>query len=885
MHLGLCLSLMISQEIRRNFLQFFKKKGHTIVPSSSVVPHEDPTLLFINAGMNQFKDVFLGKAKRDYTRATTAQKCIRVGGKHNDLDNVGHTTRHNTFFEMLGNFSFGDYFKKEAIDFGWEVTTSIFQFPQEKIWITVFEDDDEAFELWQKHVPVERIVRMGESENFWAMGDVGPCGPCSELLYDRGEKYGKARSPKEDASGERYLEFWNLVFMQYNRDSHGKMSSLPNQSIDTGAGLERVVSLKMDVDNVFHTDVLRHIIGQIEKVCECKYEESDEKTAPAFHVIADHIRSLAFAIADGAQPSNVGRGYVLRKLLRRAIRYGRTLDREKPFLAKVLPALIETMGEDYREIVTAQDRISEILTLEEEAFLRTLKRGGNILTTVLEKALQSPLKQITGEDAFKLKDTYGFPLEEILLIAKDSNVQVNMDAYQLLEEKAKERSRKARTVEMQEAAESLFSNFVEKHAPSTFVGYGEMKVETEILAIVQNSEFVESLSEENEGAIILKKTPFYAEKGGQVADIGVISNEKGRFQVSDCQNPFPEVIVHRGILKEGVLHAGDTVHAVIDEKRRLNIARHHTATHLLHFALQQILGSHIRQAGSLVEPNRLRFDFNHHKPLTSEEIQHIEDLINEKIRENQSVSTYEIPFEEAQGRSEIKQFFGEKYGAHVRVVDIDFSKELCGGTHVFHVGMIGYFRITKESSIAAGVRRIEASCGKAAEDFVRQEEALMEEAASLVKAQPAKLVEKITQLLEETTTLKQQLRTAKNVKLKQLSQELVQSVEKIQETSLLTAIVDIDPEDLAELADSLLEKLKSGLVVLAIKLPKRIQILIRVSPDGVKKGIAANALIKKISSSIEGGGGGRPDSAQAGGKNPDGIEKAFQTIKQFLKEQ
>lgn len=871
---------MLSQEIRQNFLNYFKSKGHTIVPSSPVVPHDDPTLLFINAGMNQFKDVFLGQSKRDYTRATTSQKCIRVGGKHNDLDNVGHTSRHLTFFEMLGNFSFGDFFKKEAIQFAWEVTSQVFGYDMEKVWITVFREDDEAYELWKAYVPESRIVRMDEAENFWAMGDTGPCGPCSELHYDRGSHYGDAPSPVEDASGERYIEFWNLVFMQFNRDQHGKMTALPNQSIDTGAGIERVVALKMGVDNVFHTDILRHIIGQIEKVTGKTYNPDDPILSPAFHVIADHIRSLSFAIADGAQPSNIERGYVLRKILRRAVRYGRTLlGIEEPFLAQVLPALIETMGTDYRELITAEDRIGEILTVEEEGFLRTLKRGGNILNSIVEKALKSPHKQITGEDAFKLKDTYGFPLEEILLIAKDSNLQVNIDAYQLLEEKAKERSRSAHVVQAQEVQESLYTDFVKKQGSCDFVGYGEMKAETEIVAIVQNGEFVESLSEGTEGFLLLKETPFYAEKGGQVSDIGLITNENARFRVANCQNPFPEVIVHRGILETGFFNVGDRVTAAIDEPRRLNIAAHHTATHLLHYALQQILGSHIRQAGSLVEPNRLRFDFNHHKPLSSKELARIEDLVNEKVRENQSVSTYEIPFDEAQNRGEIKQFFGEKYGAHVRVVDINYSKELCGGTHAYHVGMLGYFRILKESSIAAGVRRIEACCGKASEEFVRKEESHIQEMATLLKAQPAKLVERISQLLDENIDLKGHIRNLKRSQLKELSEKLAEEVQN----GILTRIVDVDPEDLGELADNVMEKLKSGLIALAIKLPNRVQFIIKVSPDLVKKGIGAGALIKQISSLIAGGGGGRPDSAQAGGKNPEGIEEAFKTIRQSVK--
>lgn len=875
---------MLSQQIRRAFLNYFKNKGHTIVPSSSVVPHDDPTLLFTNAGMNQFKDVFLGSGTRDYVRATTSQKCIRVGGKHNDLENVGHTSRHLTFFEMLGNFSFGDYFKKEAIAFAWEVALKVFEFEPERLWITVFREDDEAFELWQKHVPVNRIVRMDEKDNFWAMGETGPCGPCSELYFDRGSKFGSATHLKEDVSGERYMEFWNLVFMQFNRDADGEMHPLPKKSIDTGSGLERVVSLKMEVDNVFLTDILRHIIARIETVLGKKYDPHNKLVAPAFHVIADHIRALAFSMADGAQPSNVDRGYVLRKLIRRSVRYARTvLGREEPFLANILPALIEMMGEDYPELNASKNRIAELLTLEEENFLRTLKRGGNILTQVIEKATKSPMKQISGEDAFKLKDTYGFPLEEILLVAKDSNLQVNLESYQLLEEKAKEISRSARTTQSQEAQESQFEEFVKKNGPSQFVGYTDMRVETEVLGILQDGVFVTTLSEGSEGWVILRATPFYPEKGGQVADTGQISHAQGSFEVDNCMSPFPDLITHHGKVERGRITVGDKVVAAINEKRRLHIAAHHTATHLLHWALQQILGSHIRQAGSLVEPDRLRFDFNHHKALSEEEIKRIEDLVNEKIRDNQTVTTYEISYEQAQNRSDIKQFFGEKYRSQVRVVDINFSKELCGGTHAYHVGMLGYFRITKESSIASGVRRIEACCGRAAEQFVRNEEHLMQEAATLLKTATPKLGEKIGQLLEENSQLKLQMRTLKRQQLKGTVEELAKKTHSIKDYVLITELIEGENEDLDECASQLLNRFPKAVVALAIRGADKVQLLIKVSSDLVKEGLDARVLIKEVASAIGGGGGGRPEAAQAGGKNPSGIEQAFKTLHMHLK--
>ncbi len=601
--------------------------------------------------------------------------------------------------------------------------------------------------------------------------------------------------------------------------------------------------------------------------------------APAFHVIADHIRSLAFAIADGAQPSNIERGYVLRKLIRRAVRYGRTLlGVEGPFLAQVLPALVETMGGDYREIVTAEARIAEILTLEEESFLRTLKRGGNILSTIVEHALKSPQKQISGADAFKLKDTYGFPLEEILLIAKDSNLAVNIDAYQLLEEKAKEISRSSRTVQGQEAEENLYVEFVSKHPPCEFVGYTDMAAETEIVGIVKDGHFVDRLVEGDEGLVILKQTPFYAEMGGQVGDTGEIFNQTSRMNISNCQSPYPGVIAHIAKVENGSFKIGDLVTAAIDQTRRLQIAAHHTATHLLHYALHKVLGAHIRQAGSLVDAERLRFDFNHHKPVSTEELQQIEDMVNALIRQNQGVSTYELPYQEVQKHPEIRQFFGEKYGARVRVVDINYSKELCGGTHAFHVGMLGYFRITKESSIASGVRRIEACCGKAAEDFVRKEEANFHEAATLAKTQPAKLGERIGQLIEEIAHLKEQLKGLKSGHLKQMSEALAKKAEH----GLLTAIVDVDPADLGELIDEVLKKMGSGVVALSVKMPDRVQLAIKVSSDRVQKGASAGALIKQVSPLIGGSGGGRPEMAQAGGKNPEGIQEAFKLIKQLV---
>ncbi len=869
---------MLSQEIRRNFLNYFKKNGHTIVPSSPVVPHDDPTLLFTNAGMNQFKDAFLGQDKRAYTRATTSQKCLRVGGKHNDLDNVGHTTRHCTFFEMLGNFSFGDYFKEETIQFAFEISTQVYQFPEEKIWVTIFEDDDEAFELWKKWMPERRITRMGAKDNFWAMGDTGPCGPCSELMFDRGDKYGTARSPAEDASGERYLEFWNLVFMQFNRDASGKMTPLPMQSIDTGAGLERVVSMKMGVDLVFATDIFVSLIEKIEQVSEKKYENEN----PAFHVISDHIRALAFAIADGAVPSNLDRGYVLRKLLRRAVRYGRGIGLEDPFLAQILPRLVEVMGTDYPELKNSQDRIAEILTAEEEAFIRTLNRGGNILSSVIDKAQKSPTKQISGEDAFKLKDTYGFPLEEVLLIAKDTALEVNLETYQLLEEKAKELSRKAHKVHSQEAEESLFKEFEEKEGDTVFVGYIKPTSPAKVVGIVTNSSLVSSIKASDEAIVLLDRTPFYAEKGGQMGDHGTLSHKGGTFIVTDCQNPYSKIVTHRGTLENGTLKVGDAVEAVVDASRRTGICNHHTATHLLHWALQQVLGPHIRQAGSLVEKERLRFDFNHHKALSPEEIRAVEDLVNDKVRGNEEVKCYELSFDEAQKCPDIKQFFGEKYGATVRVIDIDYSKELCGGTHVSSVGTLGYFRIVSEGSIAAGVRRLEAACGKPAEMFVHKEESLIEKMAGELKTQPHQISDRLSALIKENKELTAELKTLKDEMIKSLAKKLSEKVETVKGIPFLAAKVPLSQQELIQLANVLSPKHPSLALLLAMADADKCHILAKISPDLVKKGIKAGALISAIAPLVNGRGGGKDASAQAGGTDPKGIDAAFEKAKELI---
>lgn len=871
---------MLTETIRSQFLKYFKSKGHSVIASSPVIPHDDPTLLFVNAGMNQFKDVFLGSALRDYSRAATSQKCVRVGGKHNDLENVGHTSRHLTFFEMLGNFSFGDYFKKEAIQFAWEVSTQVFGFEPDRIWPTVYKDDDEAFELWKAYVPESRITRFGEKENFWAMGETGPCGPCSELLYDRGPHFGKGATPSEDPSGERFLEFWNLVFMQFNRGADGVMRPLPKPSIDTGAGLERVISLKMGVDSVFETDVLRSLIAKVEEVSGKTYSTDDPVLSPAFRVIADHLRTLAFAIADGAQPSNLDRGYVLRKVLRRAVRYGRQLGFEEPFLAKVFPRLLETMGKDYPELVSAKTRIEEILTTEEEAFLRTLKRGGALLNQIVERAKHTG--KISGDDAFKLKDTYGLPFEEITLLAKDSALEVDERKFLELEAEAKERSRASQKGTSQIAQENLFEKFVKEKGPTTFLGYAALSSEGKVVALVKDGAFVEQLNIGDEGLVVLDQTPFYAEMGGQVGDKGTFTGKGVQVLVEDCISPIKGVIGHQVIVQQGELKVGSSLQVHVDAGRRLMIANNHTATHLLHWALQQVLGEHIKQAGSVVDAERLRFDFSHHKALTPQEINRIEDIVNEKIRENQPVRFYEIPYEEAKERADIKQFFGEKYGARVRVVESGDAKELCGGTHTSATGTIGYFRINKESSIAAGVRRIEAETGRAAENLSRAPQEELETIARLLKIPAQKVLERIEKLCEENRQLAQEIKAHRQGSLNTLSQQFLAEKETLRDVSLIAREVSLNAEELRQLGDLLADQIDSGIVFLASGNEGKAQLYLRLTDDLVKKGLQAGAMIRELAPLVDGSGGGKPQSAMAGGKSAEKIPLALLKVRDYV---
>lgn len=876
---------VLSKKIRRDFLKYFIERNHTHVPSSPLFSPNDPSLLFTNAGMNQFKDIFLSNATADYDNAVSVQKCLRVGGKHNDLENVGHTSRHMTFFEMLGNFSFGGYFKKEAIRYSYEVTTTIFGFSPDRLWVTVFENDPESLELWKEWMPASRIITMGASENFWQMGDYGPCGPCSELLYDRGPQYGNAKNPKEDFSGERYLEFWNLVFMQDNKEIGGGIVKLPKPCIDTGVGLERVVSLSIGVNSVFETDILFSIIQKLEEIFSIRYTKEHPLQAASFRVIADHIRALSFAISDGAMPGNTDRGYILRKLLRRSIIYSKNLGSTRPFHAKLVPRLIELMGEDYPELLASRSKIEEILTVEEENFFKVLQRGGNLIEPILQKAGKRASKQIEGSEAFLLKDTYGLPFDEIVLLAKDRGLTIDTENYINLEHEAKERSRKSATFSAKSTALQLDIPLLQE-VQTDFVGYERDAIDTSIIAISRSGHVERSLSIEDPNAIIiLKETPFYAEKGGQVGDRGILQTNEGEFYVQDTKY-YKNVIAHIGKLIRGTLSVGDTVHASIDAGRRRRIEEAHSATHLLNFALSKILGPHVRQAGSLVDVGRLRYDFTHHKGLTELEIRNVEQLVQEKIDQNHIISTTLLPLATAQKDTSIVQAFGEKYGSEVRVVNIhDVSRELCGGTHAANTGSIGLFRITKESSIGNGIRRIDACIGLPAREFMYKREDLLHELSMLLEVPIAKIPAALLNYQKETIALREQIKRFAQNQLQTIAIELVKKCDKIGPTSIFTSQVPIDKESLVPLSNTLIEKSPSSAIFLIVEHNQSYHMLVRLTPDLTKKGLGANKILQSIIQLMGGRGGGSSLMAQGAGKSLDRLSDAFTLFNQKIKEQ
>ena len=865
-------------EIRQTFLDFFNSKGHEIVASSSLVPHNDPTLLFTNAGMNQFKDVFLGIEKRPYTRATTAQRCVRAGGKHNDLDNVGYTARHHTFFEMLGNFSFGDYFKHDAIHFAWELLTSKewFNLPKDKLTVTVYETDDEAYEIWEKEIgiPKERIVRIGDnkgapyaSDNFWQMGDTGPCGPCTEIFYDHGDHIwgGPPGSAEED--GDRFIEIWNIVFMQFNRHPDGTMEPLPKPSVDTGMGLERIAAVLQHVNSNYEIDLFKKLIHDAAQIIQTKDLESK-----SLRVIADHIRSCAFLISDGVLPSNEGRGYVLRRIIRRAVRHGHMLGAKGIFFYKLVKPLIDVMGSAAVELAKNQKIVEDALKIEEEQFLKTLERGLFLLDQELVKITDSVLP---GDVAFKLYDTFGFPLDLTADVCREKNITIDEDGFNQCMEEQRKRARESSAFSVD------YSNVIKLDDKTEFLGYQATEASAKVIAIFQNGQKVESANAGDEAIIILDKTPFYGESGGQIGDKGILTSANAEFTVLDSQK-YGKSIGHIGNLVKGSLKVGDLVTAAIDVELRERIRRNHSATHLLQAALQRILGNHVHQKGSLVNDSYLRFDFSHNQSITQEQIVEIENLVNRQIRYNLPVDVELMPIDEARNKGAMA-LFGEKYEEIVRVLTMgDFSIELCGGTHVDRTGDIGLFKIISESSIASGVRRIEATSGQNAMDFIHHEANLLNQIAQLVKSDKSAVLVRVEQLLEQTKLLEKNIEQLKAQKASQQSAQLINQCEKINNKNLLIAKLDnVEAKVLRTMIDDLKNQLKTGVIILAAVNGDKINLAAGVTNDLINI-VKAGELVSQLALKVGGKGGGRPDFAQAGGMDLSALPEALSSMKKEI---
>ncbi len=865
------------REVRERFLDFFRSKGHQIVPSSSLIPSDDPTLLFTNAGMVQFKKVFLGEEKRPYKRAASCQKCMRAGGKHNDLENVGYTARHHTFFEMLGNFSFGDYFKKEAIIWAWELLTEVYKLPEERLYVSVYRDDDEAYRIWEEEIgiPSERIVRLGEEDNFWTMGDTGPCGPCSEIIIDQGEDVGCKRpdcGPQCDC--DRFLEIWNLVFTQYNRDSSGRLHPLPKPNIDTGMGLERLCAVIQGVKSNYDTDLFREIIGRIEEISEERYG-TERKKDIAFRVIADHSRAIAFLIADGVIPSNEGRGYVLRRIIRRAKRFGLVLGIEKDFLFPVCEKVIEVMGEDYNELLQAKGTIEKIVKNEEERFSETLTYSMRILEEELERLKEKGERKIPGKLIFRLYDTYGLPPDIVQDIAKDEGFSLDIDGYK--KEMEIQRRMAQKSFKKEVVVSEGLKKLVEKGIKTEFLGYETLKADSEIVAIFSDGRQKERISEGEDAEIILSKTPFYGEAGGQVGDTGYIRKDKAIFRVNDTKKAG-DLIIHIGKLEKGSLSSGDLVQAQVDEERRKKIMANHTATHLLHAVLRDILGEHVKQAGSLVAPDRLRFDFSHFSQIGWEKLEKIEQTVNRYIRENIPVKTYQMKREDAI-RSGAIAIFEEKYGDIVRVVEIEgISKELCGGTHVRRTGDIGVFKIISESSVASNVRRIEAVTADEAIRYIQQKFRDLREISFLLKSSVDDAVKRVEKLVEENREKERQI---ERLRLKLISgekEELLSGMRNIDGVNVISKIVDADSQkELREIADRIKDKIRSGIVVVGAKKQEKAMLICMVTKD-LSERFSAQEIIKNIAPIVGGGGGGKKTMAQGGGGRPENLKKALDSV-------
>lgn len=868
---------MTGNDVRKLFLDFFQKHSHQVVRSSSLVPQDDPTLLFTNAGMVQFKRVFLGEESRNYKRAVTSQKCVRAGGKHNDLENVGYTARHHTFFEMLGNFSFGDYFKEKAIEFAWDLLINGYKLPKEKLWASVFLDDDEASDLWQKvtGIPQDRIVRFDEKDNFWAMGDTGPCGPCSEIIIDRGEAYGCGRPDcKVGCDCDRYLEIWNLVFMQFNKDPSGKMTPLPKPSIDTGMGLERIVSLIQNVPTNFDTDLIRPIMNRVEELCGIKLGESKQSDV-AMKVIADHSRAASFLIGDGILPSNEGRGYVLRRIMRRAIRYGRQIGLVKPFLHHTAEVVFSIMKPAYPELADAKAFITNVIQNEEQRFSETLDNGLKLLTDTLSDMKVKGQTVIPGSVIFKLYDTYGFPVDVVQDVVREQKISLDMDGFHAEMEKQRERSK---TIVQFSGICDAYKQLSASGFKPEFLGYSGLSCESKVLVIVSNGKEVESASSGDLVEIVTEKTPFYGESGGQVGDSGKITASNLEIHVEDTIKDPTGLIIHKAKVISGTLRKGQTVTLEVDMTARQSTARNHTATHILHAVLRHVLGDHVKQAGSLVSPDRLRFDFTHFSQVDRDTLYRIETLVNDRIRQNVSVDTVEMDAESA-FKTGATALFEEKYGDRVRVVSLeDFSKELCGGTHTRFTGDIGLFKIISESSVASGVRRIEAVTGSAAVAYVQHLETIVHTACELLKEKPELIGARIEKILSEHKALEKEIEKLK-VKAATVSLERIEDeIRVIKGVRVISKKVAVDsPAALRDLADKFRDKIKSGIVVLGSSAGDK-ALLISVVTKDLTDRFHAGHLIRDVSKIVGGSGGGRPDMAQAGGTKPEKLDEALESV-------
>ncbi|WP_114653897.1 alanine--tRNA ligase [Polynucleobacter necessarius] len=867
-------------QIRQAYLDYFAQKGHQIVPSSPVVPGDDPTLLFTNAGMNQFKGVFLGFDKRPYNRATTAQKCIRAGGKHNDLDNVGYTARHHTFFEMLGNFSFGDYFKKDAIQFAWELLTEVFKLPEEKLLVTVYAEDDEAYEIWNKQigVPVDRIIRIGDnkgaryaSDNFWMMGDTGPCGPCTEIFYDHGPHIagGPPGSPDED--GDRYIEIWNNVFMQFNRDEAGNMHPLPKPSIDTGMGLERIAAVLQHVHSNYEIDLFVNLLKAAKEAVDAAGGGDCDIDSPSLKVIADHIRACSFIVVDGVIPGNAGRGYVLRRITRRAIRHGYKLGARKPFFYQLVPALVKEMGLSYPELQAAKDKVSDVIKQEEERFFQTIANGMEIL----EGALAGGAKTVDGETAFRLHDTFGFPLDLTADVCRERDVTVDAEGFELAMQKQRDQARAAGKFKVAQGLE--YSG-----KPTQFHGYDTLKHEgAKVTALYVDGSAVQSVKAGDAAVIVLDNTPFYAESGGQVGDKGELRNEAVRFAVEDTFKIQADVFGHQGEVQEGELKVGDVINALVDVEKRTETMRNHSATHILHKALREVLGDHVQQKGSLVDASKTRFDFTHNAPITTQEIRRIEDIVNAEILANTATSGKVMSLDDAQ-KTGAMMFFGEKYGDEVRVLEIGSSKELCGGTHVGRTGDIGSLKIISEGGVAAGIRRVEAVTGRNALNFLQGLEGKINAAATILKIHPGDLVNRVTQLQESLRQAERELDKVNSKLAASQGDELATQAIDVNGIKVLAARLDgADAQVLRETMDALKAKLKTAAIVLASVQGDKVSLIAGVTADSIAK-VKAGDLVNFVAQQVGGKGGGKPEMAMAGGTDPSKLGAALAGVKDWV---